>query len=31
MSTFGYEYFRIIDFPAIVENYITFGIDYNLS
>jgi long-chain fatty acid transport protein len=31
MSTFGYEYFRIIGFPAIVENHITFGIGYNLS
>jgi long-chain fatty acid transport protein len=31
MQTFGYEYFRIIGFPAIVENHITFGIGYNLS
>ena len=31
MPTFGYEYFRIIGFPAIVENHITFGIGYNLS
>lgn len=31
MSTYGYEYFRIIGFPAIVENHITFGVGYELS
>jgi long-chain fatty acid transport protein len=31
MSTFGYEYFRIIGFPGIVENHITVGAGYAFS
>ncbi len=31
MSTFGYEYFRIIGFPAIVEQHISFGLGYDFS
>lgn len=31
MSTYGYEYFRVIGFPAIVENHITFGFGYEMS
>ncbi len=31
MSTLGYEYFRIIGFPAIVEHHVTVGVGYNLS
>jgi long-chain fatty acid transport protein len=30
-STFGYEYLRIIGFPALVETHLTFGIGYELS
>lgn len=30
-TTFGYEYLRIIGFPAIVETHFTFGIGYELS
>lgn len=31
MSTFGYEYFRIVGFPAIVKNHITIGGSYIIS
>ncbi len=31
MSTFGYEYFRVIGFPAIVERHITCGIGYDVT
>jgi long-chain fatty acid transport protein len=31
MSTFGYEYFRIIGFPGIVENHVTIGAGYEFS
>jgi long-chain fatty acid transport protein len=31
MSTFGYEYFRVIGFPGIVENHITVGAGYEFS
>ena len=30
-STFGYEYLRIVGFPAIVETHLTFGIGYEFS
>ncbi len=30
-TTFGYEYLRIIGFPAIAEKHLTFGIGYQLS
>ena len=30
-STFGYEYLRIIGFPAIAETHLTFGIGYKFS
>jgi long-chain fatty acid transport protein len=29
--TFGYEYLRIVGFPAIVETHLTFGIGYEFS
>jgi len=31
MSTFAYEYFRIIGFPAIVEHHITMGLGWQLT
>ena len=31
MSTFGYEYFRIIGFPGIVETHLTIGAGYEFS
>jgi long-chain fatty acid transport protein len=31
MSTFGYEYFRIIGFPAIVEHHVTVGAGVQLT
>jgi long-chain fatty acid transport protein len=31
MSTFGYEYFRIIGFPGIVEHHLTLGAGYEFS
>ncbi len=31
MSTFGYEYFRIVGFPAIVEHHVTLGLGCRLS
>lgn len=31
MNTFNYEYFRVVGFPGIVENHITFGVGYNLN
>ncbi len=31
MSTFGYEYFRVIGFPGIVEHHITLGGGYEFS
>ncbi|MEW5950725.1 MAG: outer membrane protein transport protein [Elusimicrobiota bacterium] len=31
MNTLNYEYFRVIGFPAIVENHITFGFGYEMS
>jgi long-chain fatty acid transport protein len=31
MSEFGYEYFRVIGFPGIVEHHITFGAGYEFS
>ncbi len=31
MSTFGYEYFRIIGFPGIVENHVSLGCGYEFS
>ena len=31
MSTFGYEYFRVIGFPGIVESHITLGAGYEFS
>ena len=31
MSTFGYEYFRIIGFPGIVEHHATIGAGYEFS
>lgn len=31
MSTFGYEYFRIIGFPAIVEHHITAGVGWQIT
>lgn len=30
MQTFGYEYFRVIGFPAIVEHHVTVGFGYNV-
>ncbi len=29
--TFGYEYLRIVGFPAVVETHLTFGIGYDFS
>jgi long-chain fatty acid transport protein len=29
--TFGYEYLRIVGFPAIVETHLTFGVGYEFS
>lgn len=31
MNNLNYEYFRIIGFPAIVENHLTFGFGYDLD
>ncbi len=31
MSEFGYEYFRIVGFPGIVENHFTLGAGYEFS
>jgi len=31
MSTFGYEYFRVIGFPGIVEHHVTIGAGYEVS
>lgn len=31
LSTFAYEYFRIVGFPAIVEKHLTLGFGYELS
>ncbi|MDP2864942.1 MAG: outer membrane protein transport protein [Elusimicrobiota bacterium] len=31
MGTFGYEYFRVIGFPGIVETHLTFGGGYEFS
>lgn len=31
IPTFGYEYFRIVGFPAIVEKHLTMGLGYDLS
>ena len=31
MPTFGYEYFRIVGFPAVVEKHFTCGLGYDLS
>ena len=31
MGTFGYEYFRVIGFPGIVESHVTFGAGYDFS
>ena len=31
MSTFGYEYFRVIGFPGITENHVTIGAGYEFS
>ncbi|GAB4028808.1 MAG: outer membrane protein transport protein [Elusimicrobiota bacterium] len=31
MNNLNYEYFRIIGFPAIVENHVTFGFGYKMS
>ncbi len=31
MNTFGYEYFRIIGFPGIVEHHLTLGAGYEFS
>lgn len=31
MGTFGYEYFRVIGFPGIVETHLTFGAGYEFS
>ncbi|HAT72302.1 MAG TPA: aromatic hydrocarbon degradation protein [Elusimicrobia bacterium] len=31
MSTFGYEYFRVIGFPGIVEHHVTLGAGYEFS
>ncbi len=31
MSTFGYEYFRVVGFPAIVERHVTFGVGYDVT
>ena len=30
-STFGYEFLRIVGFPAVVETHITFGVGYEFS
>jgi len=30
-STFGYEFLRIVGFPAVVETHLTFGIGYEFS
>jgi len=31
MNTFGYEYFRVIGFPGVVENHITLGAGYEFN
>lgn len=31
MNTLGYEIFRVVGFPAIVEKHLTFGIGYDLT
>jgi len=31
MGNFNYEYFRIIGFPAVVENHMTLGVGYEFS
>ncbi len=31
MTTFGYEYFRIVGFPGIVENHFTLGAGYEFT
>lgn len=31
LPTFGYEYFRIIGFPAIVESHVTCGMSYSIN
>lgn len=31
MSTFGYEYFRVIGFPAIVEHHVTLGLGIDVT
>ncbi|OGR77035.1 MAG: hypothetical protein A2X32_07055 [Elusimicrobia bacterium GWC2_64_44] len=31
MNTFGYEYFRVIGFPGIVEHHLTLGAGYEFS
>ncbi len=31
MSTFGYEYFRVIGFPAIVEHHLTLGFGFDVT
>ena len=31
MSTFGYEYFRVIGFPGVTEHHITLGAGYEFS
>ncbi len=31
MGQFGYEYFRIVGFPGIVEHHLTFGVGYDVS
>ncbi len=31
MSTFGYEYFRVIGFPGVVEHHLTLGAGYEFS
>ena len=30
-STFGYEFLRVVGFPAIVETHLAFGIGYEFS
>ena len=31
MSNFGYDYFRLFVFPAIVVRHVTFGIGYDVT
>ncbi|HBW22712.1 MAG: hypothetical protein A2X28_01640 [Elusimicrobia bacterium GWA2_56_46] len=31
MNNFNYEYFRVIGFPAVVENHMTLGVGYEFS